>query len=248
MTIRTDFAEPAAATGTPAAKQAMLRIGILQTGTTPDELKPLHGDYDDLFKRMLAGRGLTFRTWRVLDGELPASVDAADGWLITGSRFGAYESHDWIPPLEDFLREAYGVGVPIVGICFGHQILAQALGGKVEKFAGGWSVGATDYETAEGGLDSLMAWHQDQVVEIPEGAEVIGRSGFCANAALAYGDRALTFQPHPEFTPEFMADLLVARRTILPEAIAEAACDRMDRPLTATSCADRIETFFKADR
>ena len=225
-----------------------MKIGILQTGTSPDELKPTHGDYDDLFKRMLGGRGFVFQTFRVFDGELPSSVEAADGWLITGSRFGVYEDHDWIPPLEDFLRAAYGAGVPIVGICFGHQILAQALGGRVEKFGGGWSVGATVYDTTNGHQEQMMAWHQDQVIEIPEGAEVIGSSEFCANAVLAYGNRALTVQPHPEFTPEFMADLLIARRDILPEHIAEQASDRMNLPLTSPGFADRIETFFRAER
>lgn len=90
----------------------------------------------------------------------PRSHDA-DGWLITGSRHGAYEDHAFIPPLEGFIRDAYGAAVPMVSICFGHQIIAQALGGKVEKFNGGWSVGAQDYDFGDEKL-TLNAWHQDQ--------------------------------------------------------------------------------------
>ena len=116
-----------------------MQIGILQTGESPDALRADMGDYPDFFETLLAGKGLTFRRWAVLRNDFPASVTDCDGWLITGSRFGAYEPHDWIPPLEDFIRAAYAAHVPVVGICFGHQIIAQAMGGKVEKYAGGWS-------------------------------------------------------------------------------------------------------------
>ena len=87
-----------------------MKIGILQTGRSPDSIREKHGDYDEFFKRYLAGRGFTFDTFAVLDGTLPNAPQSADGWLITGSRFGAYEDHDWIPPLEEFLREIFAVG------------------------------------------------------------------------------------------------------------------------------------------
>ncbi len=225
-----------------------MRIGILQTGTSPEELKPRHGDYDDLFRRMLGGRGFSLTTYPVLDGVLPDDVHDADGWLITGSRFGVYEEHDWIPPLEAFIRDAFAAAVPIVGICFGHQILAQALGGTVKKFDGGWSVGAATYESENGAQETMLAWHQDQVTRIPAEAKVIGSSDFCANAILAYGNKALTVQPHPEFTPEFLTDLLAARRAILPDHIADQAVARMNEPLTSGDFANRIEAFFKAER
>lgn len=226
-----------------------MKIGILQTGRTPEEMRQKHGDYDDLFKRLLAGRGFEFDTYPVLDNVFPTDVNAAQGWLITGSKFGVYEDHDWIAPLEDFLRRVYAAGVPIIGVCFGHQILAQALGGKVEQFSGGWSVGAVDYRLPgcedEG---TIMAWHRDQVVELPEDARVIGQSDFCQYAMLAYGDRALTIQPHPEFSPDFTTDLLAARRDVLPEDIAAAAAASMERPLFSSQIADQFEAFFKQQR
>ncbi len=154
-----------------------MRIGILQTGAAPDALMDM-GDYPDLFMRLLAGHGFSFATYRVLDNQFPASVHDCDGWLITGSRHGAYEDHAWIPPLEDFIRAAYGAHVPMVGVCFGHQIIAQAMGGKVEKFSKGWSAGATDYDFG-GKKVRLNSWHQDQVTRKPDSAMVIASNDFC---------------------------------------------------------------------
>jgi GMP synthase-like glutamine amidotransferase len=226
-----------------------MKIGILQTGRTPEEMRGQYGDYDDMFKRLLADRDFDFVTYPVLDNVLPQDVHEAQGWLITGSKFGVYEDHDWIAPLEDFLRRTYAAGVPIIGVCFGHQILAQALGGTVVQYPGGWSVGAVDYQlpdSPDGG--AIMAWHRDQVVELPEDAEVIGQSDFCQYAMLAYGDRALSIQPHPEFTAEFLADLLTARRDILPDHIANGAAESLGSPLSSSLIADRFEAFFKMDR
>ena len=117
-----------------------MKIGILIVGHPPQELSH-NGRYDAYFIRLLDDADFTYQAWSVLDGEMPADVHDAQGWLITGSRHGAYEPHPWIPPLEQFIRDCYAAHVPMIGVCFGHQIIAQAMGGKVEKFAGGWSVG-----------------------------------------------------------------------------------------------------------
>ena len=110
-----------------------MKIGILQTGHSPDNMKDALGDYGDMFVKLLGGHGFDFQIWSVVDGDFPASAVDADGWLITGSKHGAYEDHDWIPPLEQLIRAIREAGRPLVGICFGHQIIAQALGGKVEN-------------------------------------------------------------------------------------------------------------------
>lgn len=223
-------------------------IGILQTGHAPDALIGQAGDYPAMFARLLDGHGFTFRSWAVVDMEFPTSVHDADGWLLTGSRHGAYEDLPFIPPLEDFIRRAYSAHVPMVGICFGHQIIAKALGGRVEKYAEGWAVGPTEYDF---GGEKLMlnAWHQDQVTEVPAGAEVIATNDFCRNAALAYGDRALTVQAHPEFRDDFVDGLMKTRgKGVVPDPLLEDAARRLGTPLNDAAIAHRIADFFKRPR
>jgi GMP synthase-like glutamine amidotransferase len=211
-------------------------------------LKQDMGDYPDMFVRLLDGRGFDFRTWHVEAMEFPASVHDADGWLLTGSRHGAYEDHAFIPPLECFIREAYDAAVPMVGICFGHQIIAQALGGTVVKHPGGWSVGTQDYDF-DGESVRLNAWHQDQVVVLPKDAQVAGRNAFCENAALIYGDRAYTVQAHPEFSDDFIQGLMDKRgRGLVPQELLDQASERMGEPKGSPAIADRIEAFFKQPR
>lgn len=222
-------------------------IGILQTGYAPEQLRDA-GDYPDMFARLLAGQGFSFRTYRVVDEEFPESVRDCDGWLITGSRHGVYEDHAFIAPLEQFIRDAFAARVPVAGICFGHQIMAQALGGKVEKFAGGWSVGPARYDF--GGETVVMnAWHQDQIVAPPPGAEVIASSPFCQYAGLAYDERGLSVQAHPEFADGFVAGLIDKRgRGLVPDDVLDEAKARLGAPLDSDRIAQRIGDFFKKSR
>jgi len=225
-----------------------MRIGILQTGLAPEALSDTMGDYPDMFARLLDGQGFTFRTFRVVEGEFPADVHDCDGWLITGSRPGVYEDHPWIPPLEQFIRDAFAARVPVVGICFGHQIVAQAMGGKVERYDGGWAVGATEYDFSGEKL-VLNAWHRDQVTRAPESARVIATNEFCANAALLYDDRAFTVQAHPEFRPEFVDGLMKTRgKGLVPDDVMAAAASRLADPIQDRTMAGRIAAFFKEPR
>jgi len=225
-----------------------MKIGILQTGRAPDALIETAGDYDQMFCTLLDGHGFEFETYAVLDGVFPASPEAADGWLITGSRFGVYEDHSWIPPLEELVRAIHAKALPLVGICFGHQIIAQALGGTVEKYPGGWAVGRVEYEQ-DGQTLSLNAWHQDQVTTLPEGARVLAGSDFCANGVLAYGDTIWTLQPHPEFSTAFVAGLIEKRgRGVVPDAILDAASDTLDGPLNTAEIAAFMAAFFMKER
>lgn len=199
-----------------------MKIGILQTGHSPDELRPVTGDYADLFERLLDGQGFEFQTFSVVDGDFPEGPDICDGWLITGSKHGAYENHPWIAPLETLIRDVYALGKPMVGVCFGHQIIAQALGGKVEKFAGGWAVGPQTYDWDAQSI-TLNAWHQDQVTELPAEAVVVARNSFCENAALVYGKTVFTVQAHPEFDSDFVAGLIEHRGATVPDALIRHA-------------------------
>lgn len=234
-----------------------IRLGVLQAGRVPDEMADEHADYDQLFVNLLGADEFDYRHWAVLDGEFPNSISDADAWLITGSRFGAYEDHDWIPPLENFIREVFAANQPMVGVCFGHQIIAQAMGGIVEKFDQGWSVGRVEYSLDKSvfGADALstsnqtalLAFHQDQVVEAPLSAVTVGSTDFCEHAALLYGNCALTIQPHPEFYSGFIGGLLDARRAILPEDIINNATQTLALPIVREPIANTMRKFLKRD-
>lgn len=206
------------------------------------------GTYDRYFERLLDGQGFEFEGWPVVDGVFPQNVHDADGWLITGSRHGAYEPHGWIPPLERFVKDAYAAAVPMIGVCFGHQIIAQALGGRVEKFDGGWSVGLTDYQI-DGQTYAINAWHQDQVVACPEGAEVFAHTDFCKFAGLVYKDLIWTIQPHPEYDNAFIKGLIETRgKGVVPDPVLSAAKDKLDAPTDRMAIAQIMADFFKKER
>ncbi|MHC9237304.1 type 1 glutamine amidotransferase [Pseudooceanicola sp. 502str34] len=225
-----------------------MKIGILQCGHIPDALRGELEDYDQLFLTLLGDKGFEFEVFPIVDGADVPPPGACDGWLITGSRHGAYEDHAWIPPLEEMIRAIHAEGRPLVGICFGHQIIAQALGGKVEKFTGGWSVGRQVY-TIEGEEFPLNAWHQDQVTELPTDARVIGSTDFCKYAALAYGDHIYTVQPHPEFGADVIDGLIRTRgRGNVPDPLLDAAVAQLDAPLARTNMADRMAGVLKGEK
>ena len=224
-----------------------MQIGILQTGHSPDALRPETGDYHHLFERLLGGQGFTFRTWSVVDMDFPDGPEAAEGWLITGSRHGAYEDLPFIDPLMALLRDIVAAERPVVGICFGHQILARALGGRVEKYPGGWVAGRQVYDW-NGRELALHAWHQDQVITPPEGAETIATGPDCAHAALLYPGRAFTVQPHPEFEQGFVEGLIAHRGAALPPDRLSAAAGSLGAPVQNTELAAMLGRFLKERR
>lgn len=222
----------------------MMTIGILICGHFVDDIKATYGTYCDLYAEML-GEGFECVPYFVCEGELPDTVDQHDAWLVSGSRAGAYEDLDWIKPLEVFLQDAYTAQVPIVGICFGHQVLAQALGGKVEKFEGGWSFGPVEYHFSDGPSQTIVAVHQDQITALPEGAAVIAQTEFCPYAGLAYANgKALSFQPHPEFSTAFITQLVEIYADRLPAHIIEQARGALTLPLDRGVMAGQIRDFL----
>lgn len=225
-----------------------MKIGILQTGLAPDDLKADFGEYPEMFATLLADRGFEFEAFSVVQGQFPDGPEAADGWLITGSRHGVYEDHDWLPPLEQIIRDIVSAERPIVGVCFGHQVIAKALGGVVEKYDGGWAIGPQTYDFDQG-TRVIQAWHQDQVITPPDGAQTVARNDFCAHAALLYPGKAYSVQAHPEFGDGFVTGLIDKRgRGVVPDAILDAATADIGTPLHQTELADQFALFFREGR
>jgi len=217
-----------------------MKIGVIVTGHVRAALVAAHGAYPAMFDRLLNGerRRFALGVFDMTGGDAPPAPDAADGWLVTGSRHGVYDDLPWIETTKAFLRDARAAGRPMVGVCFGHQIMAEAFGGRAEKFAGGWRLGVQRYDAppqpwAGGGTDGalrLHANHQDQVTAIPDDATVWAANAGCRFAGLAYGDPAapdaVSIQPHPEFAPGYaraLIGLLVDKGSVAPDQGAEAA-------------------------
>jgi len=225
-----------------------MRIGILLAEQFTGDAAETLGPYEVLFQTLLDGHGFSYLTYPVHEGVFPASPLEAEGWLITGSTAGAYDDLPWIAPLEGFIRAVEASGRPLVGICFGHQIIAQAFGGKVEKFAGGWRVGRETYDI-DGAPVPLFAWHQDQVVKRPPGARCIGHAPGCENAVLEYGSTILSLQPRPEFTPReirFFARYMAGGS--IPDRALAAAHRSAAKPTNSGRVARRIARHFLKNR
>ncbi len=208
-----------------------MKLGILKTDAVREEWVPEFGEYPDMFIRLLGPRDpeLEFTVYDVMLGEYPGHVDDEDAYLITGSKFSVYEDLDWIHRLLDFLRELHARRKKIVGICFGHQAVAQALGGETRKADGGWGVGLHHHRfaTKPDWFDNddeefaVLVSHQDQVVELPEGAEVLAGSSFCPNAVYQLGDHVLTFQGHPEFVNDYSRAIIEYRWDLIGDEKAK---------------------------
>jgi GMP synthase-like glutamine amidotransferase len=225
-----------------------MKLAILETGRPPGTLAEEFGDYPTMFERLL-GPKFDTESFDVISGELPDPA-GHHAYLITGSPAGVYDPLPWIEPLQEFIRSANGA--KMVGICFGHQIMAEALGGHVEKSDKGWGAGLHNYTLVRSepwidtaGTIAIPASHQDQVVIQPPNTDVVAASDFTPLAALAWTDRpAISFQFHPEFSPDFAKALIEKRYDVVPnpdEAIAS-----LDAPNDNARVAGWIRRFLKA--
>lgn len=233
-------------------------IGILQADPVYPELRERFGNYPAMFRVLLDRVGYEpppeFVTFDVENGEYPASLEACDGYLITGSKAGANDDAAWIRRLEAFVVACHEERIPLVGICFGHQLIAKALGGKVETTASGWGVGVHSHRIVAQApfmsppcrALSLLVSHRDQVVELPDGAELLASSDFCPIAMYRVGNHIYAQQSHPEFVREYARGMLERRREILGEARYREGIDSLTRETNEELVARWILNFFSA--
>jgi len=215
-----------------------MKLGILNAFPPDENIINWHGTPVDAYIRFLelVQPPFEYVGYDVAGSQFPYSLDACDAYLVTGSPKGVYDADEWIAELAAFIRDAYQAGKKLVGICFGHQILAYALGGHSERSEKGWGLGLKTFDISEQkswmtpGLAqcSLYFVHQDQVVRLPLGAELLGGNIFCPNLFFSIDDRVLGIQGHPEFSIDMMQDVLAARKNILGKQVYQAAMRSMD--------------------
>ncbi len=234
----------------------MTHVGIIEAGRPSNKILTRHGSYGDMFIRYFAGEpDLKFSSLPLYDKQHPVpSVNDYDAYLTTGSSHSVYENHSWIADIENLIREAAAKGTPHLGICFGHQIHAQALGGKVAKSSGPRGIGVHRYNLTETGKEifgpafafNLNAAHQDQVLELPEGAVLLATSRFCENAAIAYGRHGLSLQGHPEATRKIEYDTIEGwqKRSPTLRSIRDTAIETLKMPLDAHRLKRTLANFL----
>jgi len=217
----------------------MKTLGLLETDTLYPDLLEEYTSYGNMFRRFLTNLGapLDYRFYHVLQGELPQEGEC-DAYLITGSKAGVYENQLWIPPLTQWIQQAYASQEKLIGVCFGHQLLAQALGGRAARSPKGWGIGVHTTQVAHRPLwlhDDhshlrLIYSHRDQVEKLPPDARCLLTSDFCENAGFYIGTQVLSFQGHPEFSVDFLRRLLPRRRDCIGEQVYAEGMATLSQP------------------
>lgn len=241
-----------------------LHIGILQTDHVLDELQATHGDYPSMFRVMFdeAASDVTYTNYDVVAGGMPANV-VCDAYVITGSRHSVYDPLPWIGSLVKFISQALDAGRKVVGVCFGHQLMAHYFGGRVAPAASGWAVGVHRSQwigSSRGWLDrpqgqsdqapslALLSSHKDQVQELPDDAVLYLTNQSCPIAGFTIGDQVITVQGHPEFRKNYARDLLNLRREMLGDSLVSAGLKSLQVATDEVSMARCFVNFLRASK
>jgi GMP synthase-like glutamine amidotransferase len=232
-----------------------MNIGLLGCDDVPERLRPLAGTYRDMFAKLLSPHlpEATFTWFDVVKGELPDSTDACDAYLCTGSRYSVYEDREWIHALKDYVRELHAAQKPFVGICFGHQVLAQALGGEVAPADQGWGVGIHEMRVTapEPWMQppqedcKLQYMHADQVQRLPPESVVLATAPHCPVAMFRVGNTMIGIEGHPEFPAAYVEALLQIRKERIGVARTEAALASLAQKADDTVVARWMANFLQ---
>ena len=198
--------------------------------------------------------GWHFSAWAARDGELPPDPLAADAWVLTGSVASVTEPQPWMERTAEALRQRHAARRTMVGLCFGHQLIAQALGGEVGRSAGGFRLGVarTALAVTEPWMTPplqhlwLFAAHEDQVLLMPPGARILGGDDFCPIGAYALDRHVLCTQYHPELSRPFMRDLLATFGHRFDPALVSQAAAQIERPVDADVFMQWVARFIEA--
>ncbi len=233
-----------------------MHIAILLAGHTNPAMPKHFLDYHELlanlFKSLPVGRDFQFSTWPVVDGVFPDQINKYDGYLISGSSFGIYDNAPFISKLMHLIRQIYDAKKPLVGICFGHQIIAHALGGNAQKWAAGWGLGVKeltlikppDWIGTKNKTFYLIHVHQDQVTRLPDRGQLIATTNHCKYAAYIIEDLVFSIQGHPEFDLSYTNALIELLKNRTSPRCIEEARESFSTPHEGKKTARWILSFF----
>ena len=232
-----------------------MHVGILKVDSVSTHLAPQFGEYSDMVIALLEGKGANF-SYSIIDVEnetLPGNIDQYDAFIITGSKKSVYEDIGWINDLKRLVIEAQKQNKKMLGICFGHQLLAVALGGEVEKSAKGWGLGLATFDIKNHEIwqkpvmsrISLLMSHQDQVTRLPPDAQLIAGNEFCPYACFQLGENVLGLQGHPEFSPAYLRALMLGRLDSLGKIRVEQANKTLGEPNDNSQVANWMIHFIR---
>lgn len=230
-----------------------MKLGLLVCDHVRPEFLHVSGDYPDMFRRLFAGHpDVEVVVYDVIGGQLPSYPDECEAWITTGSRYSVNDDEPWIRQLEQFVRDVAKEEVPFVGVCFGHQLIAKALGGTVARSDHGWGVGAKEVNVREdlglGSSYTVLTSHQDQIDSLPPGAEILGWNEHCPISMLGVGENMIGIQGHPEFDPAYSEALMESRRgDLIPEATVEEGMNSLDRDIDGDRLVDWILQRLSSD-
>ena len=232
-----------------------MNIGILGCDDVPERFKHIAGGYRDMFEALLAPHipDLTLTWFETCKGEVPAAPDACDAYVCTGSRYSVYDNLEWIETLKRFVQQLHEAGKPFVGVCFGHQVLAQALGGEVSKSDFGWGIGVHEMHVLkpEPWMDPqqkdcrLQYMHADQVQRMPEGSALLASAAHCPVAMFRVGETMLGIEGHPEFPAAYEEALLLARRERIGAERVDTALKSLATPTDEKIAGRWIANFIR---
>lgn len=195
-----------------------MKLGILQCDSVVDEYQPTFGNYPNMFIQLFTQCDPTIETatYNVELGEYPTTDDECDAYITTGSKASVYEDLPWLTDFKAFIQRLYTKKIKLIGICFGHQLIADVFGGKTDKSNKGWGVGVSSNEVLshqpwmEPPLQTLhiIVSHQDQVTQLPDIAKLLITSDFCTNYCYQIGKTIVSIQGHPEFSKDYAETLM----------------------------------------
>jgi GMP synthase (glutamine-hydrolysing) len=210
--------------------QAAATVLVVKCGSTAAPVRIAHGDYDRWFLRALAPTGAAVRVIEAHAGApLPAAGGGADAIVVTGSPLSVTDRAPWMRAAGAWLADEAERGIPVLGVCFGHQLLAETYGGAVARSPRGREIGTVRCALTPAGrgdplfdgvpaeLD-VQATHEDEVRRLPPGAELLATNGWSRVQAFRIGPRVRAVQFHPEMDAASMSAAVAVRAGTLPDA------------------------------